>query len=168
VPTVLVGATDVKTGGFFGADRQVIQEDFCPGFLEHLKDFLFGRFRFVCQHKSTFFVIILHVLGKTVQNLAHLYGDTGRWQFRTEHRRAVRCGKNCFVYADAHFALVDIEGRDDFYVTGLISADLPVHQANSILLVLPPVVVNALYQGTGTVSNADNRNLDLAHFLSLR
>ena len=64
-------AACIKPGRLLGADREIIQEDFRAGFLQHLNDFFFSRFRLIGQDKGAPFVVIFHVVRKPVQNPAH-------------------------------------------------------------------------------------------------
>ena len=95
-------------------------------------------------------------------------GNSGFGEVGTENRRTVGIGKNGLVHIDADFALVDIEGRNDLDIARFVPANLPMHQANGILRGLFPVVVDALYQRTGAVSNSNNSDSYIAHdFLGL-
>jgi hypothetical protein len=50
----------------------------------------------------------------TVQNFAHVNGDSGGGKISTEYRRAVGFGKNSFMHITADLALVDIKSGNDF------------------------------------------------------
>ena len=104
-----------------------------------------------------------HVVGKPVENLAHPYGDAGLGDIGAENGRAVGGGKNRLMHINADFAFFGIKGRDNLDVAGLIAPDLPMHQTDGIFWVLFRVVVDALYQGAGAVSNSSDSDLDLIH-----
>ncbi len=90
-------------------------------------------------------------------------GNSGFGEVGTENRCTVRIGKNGLVHINADFALVGIEGRNDLDITRFLPAYLPMHQANGILLDLFPIVVDALYQRTGAISNSNNSYFYIAH-----
>ena len=71
------------------------------------------------------------------------------------------------MHIDTDFAPVGIESHHDFDIAGLVSAYLPMHQAGGVLWVLSSVVVNPLYQGTGTIADSDNGYFDLIHLFHL-
>jgi len=62
---------------------------------------------------------------------------------------------------------VGIESHNDFDIAGLVSANLPMHQAGGVLWVLSAVIVNSLYQGTGAIADSDNGYFNLIHLLHL-
>ena len=76
---------------------------------------------------------------------------------------AVGIREYCGVDILADLALVDIKSRNDFYVSGCVSSDFPVHQANGIIRALISVIIDPLYERTGTISQPGYRNFDFMH-----
>jgi len=107
------------------------------------------------------------VIGKSIQYPTHPHDDTRAGKIGTENRCAVGSRKNGLMHIDTDFAPVGIESDNDFDIAGLVSADLPMHQAGGVLWVLSAVVVNPLYQGAGAIADSDNGYFDLIHLLRL-
>lgn len=89
-----------------------------------LIDVFFGGFRLVRQAKGAPLVVMCHVVGKPVENLAHSYGDVGLGDIGAENGHAVGGGKNRLMHINADFAFIGIKGRDNLDVAGLIAPDL--------------------------------------------
>src|SRR5439155_24194610 len=127
-------------------------------------DLLTGGF-FLQRQESAQWVLVAHVLGKTVENTTHFHDSAGALDFIAKNFSAVRRRKNGLADIESHFAAIDIKGGNHFDILRLVRADATVHEAGTTAVAIGSAIkIDSLDERTGTVAHSDDGDSDFAHF----
>ena len=86
------------------------------------------------------------MVGDAVQDPPHVDLDTADRQVGKKLPGAVRLGENGLVDVFAHLAPVNVESGHNLDVTGLESAEIPVHQSDGVFPASVPIIVDPLHK----------------------
>ena len=145
-------ALSVELVRFFGADRQVGDEDVDVGFLE-------GRDNvdWLCRG---FLDGLAVVLAEAVEGVAALNGHAGFWHV-AQFDGVVFGGFNRVSEVEADFLCVDIECRNELHIVDVVVAELHVHQTwDGLVCGGVFVVFNALHERGRTIADAHDSDAD--------
>jgi len=108
------------------------------------------------------------MIRETVQNFTHPYKDSGGWNIGIENRSTIWFRKNCLMDIDSNLSFIDIKGCNDLNILWFVPSNFMMHQADHVLRIFIPVIVNSLNQGAGTVSNTNQGDFYFFDTLSIR
>ncbi len=111
-------------------------------------------------------IIVLHMLGKTVQDTAHLHRYPSIGYIFVKNCGAVWFLEDGLGHIFAHFTVVDVKSRHHFYVVRPVSANIPMHDADGIFSALVTIVMDSLNQGTSAVSKSNNAYFRTPHLFT--
>jgi hypothetical protein len=111
--------------------------------------------------------VALHVLGEAVQYAAHHHLRPCGLDVLAEYGGIIRLGEYGLCYVMANLALVYVEGCNHMNVGGLVTSNLPVHEADCVFIFIP-VVIYPLDKRACAISNTDDSDIDSAHKSLLR
>src|SRR5439155_5908298 len=159
-------ATGVETRRLLRANRKIIDQHLGRRITQFFDDLLTSGF-FLQGQESAQWILVAHVLGKTVENTAHFHDCAGSLDFIAKNLRAVRRGKNGLARIESHLAAIDIKSGNYFDVLRLVRADATVHEAGTASVAVGPAVkIDSLDERTGTVAHSDDSDSDFAHSVS--
>src|SRR5207237_6346147 len=128
--TGLQSSTGVKTSRQLRANRKIMDQHLGRRITQFFDNLLTGGF-FLQGQESAQWVLVAHVVGKTVENTAHFHDCAGALDFIAKNFGAVRRGKNGFAHIESHLAAIDIKSGNHFDVLRMVRADAAVHQAGT-------------------------------------
>ena len=120
---------------------------------------------FLQGQESAQWVLVAHVLRKTVENTTHFHDRAGALDFIAKNFSAIRRRKNCLADIESHFAAIDIKGGNYLDVLRLVRADATVHEAGTAAVAVGAAIkIDSRDERTGTVAHSDDGDSDFAHF----
>ena len=156
-------ALGIEASGLLGADGEVVHEHLGTRLAQRQDDLFAGCLSVIRGKEGARVLIARHVVGHSVKDAAHPHQDSCLGEVATKYCCAVRGLEDGLGDVLPHLAHVDVEGRHDFDVARPVATDLPVHEPDSLLRLLVPVVLEPLDQRAGAVPDSHDSDLDRLH-----